>query len=106
MKKKTLILIVSPILLIGAYILYRERKPSLEIDPSVDWGSKTPTVKFGLNKEALSNVNGSIDAGMTFSNKYSLHYKTQGNLMILEVRNRKGEVIETKTIDFKGKIIY
>lgn len=106
MTKKNMILIATPIVLIGAYIIYRERKPSLEVNPSVDWDSKVPTVKFGFNKEALNNGNGTIDAGITFSKRYSLHYITQGNLMVLEVKNRRGEVVERKTVDFKGKLVY
>lgn len=106
MTKKNIILITTPLILIGVYFLYRERKPSLEINPSVDWDNKVPTVKFGHNKEALSNRSGSIDAGITFSNRYSLDYSTKGNIMTLEVKNRRGNVVETKTIDFKGRIIY
>lgn len=99
-------MIATPLILIGAFLIYRERKPSFEVEPNVDWEGKVPTVKFGNNKEALSQPNGTIDAGITYSNRYSLEYSRKKDIMILELKNRRGKVIEQKTIDFKSKLIY
>lgn len=99
-------MIATPIIFIGAYLLFRERKPSLNILPNIDWSNKIPTIQFGNNKEALSNNTGISDAGITYSKKYLLNYKKDGNIMILQVKKRNGDVVETKTIDFKSKLIY
>ena len=106
MRKREIILIATPIIIIGGFMLYRSRKPSLEILPNIDWAGKIPSVKFGNNTEALNQNTGEINAGITYSERYHLHYKTEGNKMILQVKNRLGKVFETKTIDFQSKIVY
>lgn len=106
MRKRDLILIATPIFILTGYLIYRNRKPSIRIMPNIDWREKIPTIRFGNNTESLNKSEGVLNAGVTYSEKYLLYYKKTGNKMVLEVKNRYGEIYESKTIDFQSKIIY
>lgn len=107
MNRKTLLWVITPLALVGAYyFVYRHRQPYLEVLPNVDWQNRVPTIQFGNNTEALSEKQGVVDAGRTYSSKYKLFYKTDKNIMTLEVVSNYGKVIQKMFIDFRGKLIY
>ena len=87
----------------------RNRRPALSFQ-TIDWLNKKGEVQFGFSRNtfSLNKATGGIEAGKTFSNKYRLNIQPQsGDKIVFTVTDTKsGNVVETRTIDFKSKLEY
>jgi hypothetical protein len=106
-KIKILLAFGIPALLVGGYWFgFRNRKPKLSIE-SVDWIAKKGIVKFGNVKNEFSlNKGGSMKAGETYSDLYTLTYApsdVKGLEMVTMTLFKNGIKIQEKIIDFKAK---
>ena len=97
-------IVVSTLAVVG-YLIYRNRKPKLKIIGNINWSTKTVEVKFG-NTTNLLNGSGRKQAGLGFSDRFTLNYVTKGDQMVISVVKKDGEIMEKKTIDFRNKLIY
>jgi hypothetical protein len=109
MDKRTKIIlgIVYPLAVFSGYwFIVRNREPSLNVD-NVDWLNNLVNIKFGNNKKTISvGNNGEMNAGATYSDKYKLQFKSDKNIMTFYIKDKNGDIIDKKTLDFGAKISY
>jgi len=64
-------------------------------------------IVFGNNKKFVSlGNNGEMNAGSTYSNRYTLEFTSKKNIMEFFVKDKNGNVIQKQTLDFGAKIRY
>lgn len=110
MKKKAILSVVLLSACFGFYwYIFRNRLPILDLEET-DWLSNLAVIKFGNNEKKVSIGNsGEMKAGSTYSNKYKLMFFSENkekHIMVFNLIDNLGQIVETKTIDFKTKITY
>lgn len=106
MDLKKIALFTLPILVVvGGVILIRRRMPSLQV-VSTDWDNSTAVIKFGNNTQDIPLATGEMNAGYTYSNRYTLNYTPMGKKMVFKITDSDGKVVRQMTIDYFSKLIY
>lgn len=107
MNKKTFLGIAIPLGLLGVYwFVIRNREPSLDLEGTF-WLDDVAVIVFGNNKKYVSlGNNGQMNAGSTYSDKYTLTFTSKKKIMEFLVKDRDGNVIDKQTLDFGAKIRY
>jgi len=106
-KKKVILGVITPLALFGFYFLViRNRVPSLNLEGTL-WANNVAVIKFGNNKKFVSlGNNGEMNAGSTYSKRFILEFTSNKNIMKFFVKDRNGNVVKEKTLDFGAKIEY
>jgi len=106
MDLKKIALFTLPILVVvGGVILIRRRMPSLQV-VSTDWDNNTTVIRFGNNTQDIPLATGEMNAGYTYSKRYTLNYTPMGKKMVFKIVDSDGKTIREMTIDYFSKLIY
>lgn len=104
-------IILGVALPIGALAIYwfgvRNRKPMLLLS-KYDFINNKTNVTFGYNEKIVSLGNsGTMNAGNTYNpNKYKLVFTSKDKTIEFVVKNKNGDEVNKKIIDFGSKIVY
>ena len=106
MNLKRIILFSIPIVVVvGGVVWFRRRIPSLSVI-STDWDNAKAVIRYGNNTQDVELASGQMNAGYTYSNKYTLKYTPSGKKMVFKIVDSDGKVVREMTIDYFSKLIY
>ena len=106
MDLRRIILFSLPIVaVVGGVIILRRRLPALQV-LNTNWDANQSTIKFGNNTQNVGLGAGRMNAGYSYSNRYTLEYFPDGRKMRFQIKDSDGVVVYDMTIDYSGKLIY
>jgi hypothetical protein len=100
-KQKIILTVVASLAVIGAVVYFKSKKPSFYIK-NVDWDNKSGVIKFGDREYSFSPYSLlGIQSG-----EYSLKTEPSSERSFLVKLFKNGQLIDTKNINFNGRIIF